>query len=164
MTIELFNGTPILHEVVSVQATATVDTYILDVDLTDMAGERYRCDYVSDPDDSFGLNPFIRNWLAENEYDVLPYTPPTAEAIRASMQPISRRQLRLTLVRNGFSLDSIAATIAALPAGQARDEVSIEWEDSTTFDRLNPTLLTIASALDLTPETVDALWNEAIAA
>ena len=61
-------------------------------------------------------------------------------------------------------LTAVVCAIAALPAGQAKDEAQIEWEDSTTYDRLNPTLLTIASALDLSPETVDALWSEALAA
>lgn len=165
MTITNTNS-PVLHEVFAVKATNTPGVYMLDVELTDMSGERYRCQYVSDPEDTFGLNPVIRNWLIENEgeYDVLPYAPPNAERVREAMPPITRRQLRLTLVRNGFSLATITDTIAALPAGQAKDEAQIEWEDSTTFDRLNPTLLTIASALDLSPETVDTLWTEALAA
>lgn len=164
MTIQNEISAPILHEVFSVRATKEDGVYTLDVELTDMNGERYRCDYFSGPDDNFGLNPFIRSWLAENEYEIQPYVPPTAEAMRASMQPITRRQLRLTLVRNGYSLDTIAATIAALPAGPHKDEAQIEWEDSTTLDRLNPTLLTIASALELSPETVDLMWTEALAA
>lgn len=166
MTIENSDATPILHEVFSVRATQDADIFHVDVELTDMNGERYRCVYVSAPGDDFGLAPTVRNWLIDNEhaYEVLPYVAPTAEQIRAGMQPITRRQLRLTLVRNGFSLDTITATIAALPAGQVKDEAQIEWEDSTTFERLNPTLLTIASALELSPEAVDTMWNEAIAA
>ncbi|MGQ3209548.1 hypothetical protein [Shinella sp.] len=156
----------VLHEVFSVGNTPEPDVYVLDIDITDLNNERYRCIYNSRPDDTFGLNPTIRQWLTDNEgeYEVLPYVPPTAEQIRAGLQPITRRQLRLTLVRNGFSLDSIVGIIAGLPNGQAKDEAQIEWDDATTFDRLNPTLLTIASALELSPETVDTMWNEALAA
>lgn len=165
MTIENNNQTH-LHEVFSIQATERDNVYILDVDLTDSNGERYRCDYVSDPNDTYGLNPTIRHWLSINEgnFIVAPYAPPTAEDLRATMAPVTARQLRLTLIRNGFSLAAISAAIDALPEGQARDEAHVEWEYATTFERLSVTLLTIASALHLSPEAVDAMWIEALAA
>ena len=163
MTIENIQ-TPVLHQVHSIKDTKAENTYLLDVEISDMNGERYRCNYVSSPDDTYGLSPIIRQWLIDNEgsYEVLPYVPPTDEERRASMPSISARQLRLTLVRNGKSLASVNSAIDALPDGQQKEEAEIEWEYATTFDRLSPTLLTIANALSLTPSEVDTLWDEAL--
>lgn len=78
--------------------------------------------------------------------------------------PITKRQLRLTLVRNGISLSDIEAAIAAMPAGQAKEEAQIEWADASTFNRNHPTLLLIAGALGLTEAQIDAMWSEAVLA
>ncbi|WP_368516646.1 hypothetical protein [Rhizobium sp.] len=82
---------------------------------------------------------------------------------REEFLPVTPRQLRLTLVRNGFSLASIATAIDALPDGTAKEEAQIDWEYATKFNRLDPTLLTIASAIGLTPEAIDAFWEQALA-
>jgi protoheme ferro-lyase len=160
------NGTlsvPILHEVFSVRATIDPNVMILDIDITDAFGERYRCEYASTPDDQHGLNPMLRQWLADNDgqYEALPYVPPTLEEIRATMPSITARQLRLTLVRSGYSLSGVSAAIAAIPDAQMREEVEIEWEYATTFDRLSLSLLAIANALGLTDEQVDVMWQSA---
>lgn len=90
------------------------------------------------------------------------YVPPTAEELRERMFPLTARQLRLTLTRNGISMAQVDAAIAAMPDGQEKEEAGIEWEYATTFERLSPTLLAIAGALDLTPEQVDTLWEQAL--
>ncbi len=99
--------------------------------------------------------------------NVSPYVPPpplTADQRRAAMPSVSARQLRLTLVRNGFSLASIDAAISALPAGQQKDEALIEWEYAHEFQRISPTLNSIADALGLTPSIVDLMWAQALTA
>lgn len=93
-----------------------------------------------------------------------PPPPPTPEDTRAAMPPITRRQLRLTLVRNGISLADVSTAIAAIPDDLTRAEAEIEWEDASTYERLHPTLLTIADALALSPEHVDAMWQQALEA
>ncbi len=75
--------------------------------------------------------------------------------------PVTRRQLRLTLVRNGISLESVEATIAAMPEGLAKQEAQIEWADASEFSRQHPTLLVVANALSLTDAQVDAMWRQA---
>ena len=76
MTIENGNNNMQLHEVFSVTATLEPDVYILDVDITDMNGERYRCEYASSPNDPFGLAPVVRTavdqWIATNN-PILPH-------------------------------------------------------------------------------------------
>jgi len=165
MTIENGNNNMQLHEVFSVTATLEPDVYILDVDITDMNGERYRCEYASRPDDTFGLAPVVREnleqWIAAGK-PVGAYVPPTAEAMRASMTPLTPRQLRLALVRSGVSLLSVTAALDALPEGPAKEEAEIEWEYATQFDRLAPALLTIADAIGFTPSEVDTLWEQAL--
>ncbi|MGN7829532.1 hypothetical protein ACTJJ8_22630 [Agrobacterium radiobacter] len=76
-------------------------------------------------------------------------------------QPITRRQLRLTLVRNGISLTDVEAAIASMPDGLAKEEAQIEWADASTFSRTHPTLLLIAAALGLDEAQIDAMWAEA---
>ncbi|MBD9390117.1 hypothetical protein IB237_23230 [Agrobacterium sp. AGB01] len=75
--------------------------------------------------------------------------------------PITKRQLRLTLVRNGIALDDVVSAIAAMPEGLAKAEAQIEWEDASYFTRTHPTLLLIAAALQLSEAQVDAMWLEA---
>lgn len=86
------------------------------------------------------------------------------EPVPVVMTPVTRRQLRLTLVRNGISLASVEALIASMPDGMQKDEAQIEWQDAQTFEREHPTLLLIAQALDLPPGKVDELWIKAMVA
>ena len=82
----------------------------------------------------------------------------------ALTMPITRRQLRLTLVRNGIALASVETAIAAVPDGLAKEEAQIEWADASEFRRQHPTLLLIAASLGLTEAQVDAMWAEAVTA
>lgn len=93
---------------------------------------------------------------------VAPYNEP--DPVPRELTPVTRRQLRLTLVRNGISLGGVEAMITAMPDGMQKDEALIEWEDAQTFERHHPTLLLIAQGLELTPAKVDKMWLEAMAA
>ncbi len=161
----LNSTTPQLHTVYSVTQLDEMDVFLLDVEITDMNGEKTRCAYVSRSGDEYGLNPVIQRWLTDNaaSYVVQPYMPLSPEQVRASLPAVTARQLRLILVRSGISVAAVDAAIDALEAGTAKEEAEIEWEYATTFERLSPTLLTIASALGLSPEKVDAMWEQALA-
>lgn len=76
------------------------------------------------------------------------------------MLSITRRQLRLALVRSGISLGAVEAAIGYMAPEQQKDEAEIEWADAASFDRLHPTLLLVAAALDLPADQVDTsgLW------
>lgn len=80
----------------------------------------------------------------------------------APAPPVTKRQLRLTLVRNGIPLEAVTAAINAMPDGIAKAEAQIEWEDASYFTRTHPTLLQIAMALNLTENQVDAMWDQAV--
>lgn len=91
-------------------------------------------------------------------------TIPAYVAPPAPLPPITKRQLRLTLVRNGISLAAVDTAIEAMPEGLEKAEAQIEWADASEFERSHPTLLLIASALGLTEAQVDAMWLEAVVA
>lgn len=88
----------------------------------------------------------------------------TPDEKRDLMPVITKRQLRLTLVRNGISLAQVEAAIEAMPDGLPKQEAEIEWADASEFRRLHPTLLLVAQALNLSEEQVDAMWEEAVLA
>lgn len=85
--------------------------------------------------------------------------PPTQEEARALMPAISKRQLRLTLVRNGISLLELDAAIQGMG-----DEAVIEWQDSSEYRRLHPLLNQVAAQLSLTQEQIDTMWQQAFTA
>ncbi|MEH3111503.1 MAG: hypothetical protein PGN22_15530 [Agrobacterium cavarae] len=88
----------------------------------------------------------------------LPYSPEVV------LSPVTRRQLRLTLVREGIALASVEALIEAMPEGLVKEEAKIEWADAQSFNRDHPTLLLIAEALSLSPTRVDEMWVKAMVA
>ncbi|MCO7727372.1 hypothetical protein NJB93_12285 [Brucella intermedia] len=88
----------------------------------------------------------------------------TPDEKRELMPVITKRQLRLTLVRNGISLAQVEAAIEAMPEGLPKQEAEIEWDTASEFRRTHPTLLLVAQALDLSDEQVDALWEKAVLA
>lgn len=60
---------------------------------------------------------------------------------------ITRRQLRIWLVRNSFSLDQVVNLLEQLPDAQERAEALIEWNDATAYSRNHPLLISVATQL-----------------
>lgn len=110
------------------------------------------------PDGDCRFDPALNEWVLNPAFE------PTPEEKRELMPVITKRQLRLTLVRNGISLAQVEAAIAAMPDGLPKQEAEIEWADASEFRRLHPTLLLVAQALCLSEEQVDAMWEEAVLA
>ena len=80
----------------------------------------------------------------------------------SSSPPIlTRRQLRLALVTNGFALADIEALINQIEDDMQRQIIQIEWQDATVFERNSSSLLVMAGLLQLTNGQVDALWSQA---
>lgn len=157
-------NTGVLHEVFQVRATSDQDAYLLDVDLTDMNGERYRCNYVSRPGDEHGLNPAIQQWLVDNKgsYEIVTYVPPTSEEIRASMSPLTRVAFRTAFKNAGMTTAVIAAAIFSVEDESEQEDLQIAWEDSVSFQRLDPLVLLIADRTGKTPQQIDAIWTAAV--
>ncbi len=105
----------------------------------------------------------IAEWEFNEEGERVNTIPPFV-APPVPSPPITRRQLRLTLVRNGIALSTVEAAIEAMPEGLEKAEAQIEWADASEFERSHPTLLLIASALGLAEAQVDTMWLEAAVA
>lgn len=115
--------------------------------------------FIADkPDGEFEYDPDRDEWVPQAGPDLSPYE------LRELMKPVTKRHLRLTLVRNGISLAQVEAAIASMPDGLAKQEAEIEWQDASEFGRLHPTLLLVAEALGLSPEKVDQMWEQAVSA
>ena len=88
--------------------------------------------------------------------------PPAPEPVPPA---ITRRQLRLWLVRHGISLSAVEAAIDKLPEPQ-RTEARIEWEDASVYERDNPLLVRLAGEVlrvsdKALSEALDAAFREA---
>ncbi|WDZ78747.1 hypothetical protein PWG15_09755 [Ensifer adhaerens] len=152
-----------LNDVYSVQKTREDGVLLVKCNITDLEDAVYDCDYVSRPEDGFGLNPAIRKWLTDNsDFPFVDYVPPTDEESRQVMPSLSARQFRLGLVGAGVSPEAVATTIAAMPLGAERDRAQIEWEYGDTFHRIHPLVATIAIGFGLSDLQVDALWLAAV--
>ncbi|MGU3575632.1 hypothetical protein ACLBWZ_08865 [Brucellaceae bacterium C25G] len=153
-----------IHNVFSVTRTVD-DCLMVDMDYTGTLG-RGRAVYAYRASDTYSpLTPLISKWLDDNNPEILPYvvpSSPTSEEERAQMPPLTRRQLRLTLLRSGIPLAHVEACIAAMPEGLEKQEAEIEWADASQFSRLHPTLLLVVDGLNLTAEQVDKMWEYAL--
>ena len=74
---------------------------------------------------------------------------------------ISARQIRLWLVRAGYSLDTVAQVIASIPDQATRDTVAIEWEYAPVIERAHPWLVPLGQALGMDAENIDQAFREA---
>lgn len=78
------------------------------------------------------------------------------------MPDITRRQLRLALLRLGITSDHVEARIAALEiAPIEREAAMIEWRDSNTYQRDHWLVQMLGNALGMTEAQIDAVWVNA---
>ena len=75
---------------------------------------------------------------------------------------LTRRQFRLALATNGYSLTDIEALIAQIEDDTQRQIIQIEWQDATVFERNNNSLLAMSSPMGLSSAQIDALWSQGL--
>lgn len=75
---------------------------------------------------------------------------------------ISARQVRLWLINNGISLNSIEQAIDSIEDAQLREKTRVDWEYAPYVERNHPMLIPIASILGLTETDLDQAFLEAI--
>ena len=78
------------------------------------------------------------------------------------LKPLTRRQLRLALVMNGFALADIEALINQIEDDTQRQIIQIEWQDATVFERNNSSLFVMAALMGLSSAQIDELWAQAL--
>ena len=99
-----------LHEIISVSDTDEPGVYLAKVDLTDMVGERYTCEYVVRPDDNFGLAPVIRSAVSQWIADGRPVDP---GAIDCPLFLLAGETDHITPAPQVFAFADVVATPAA---------------------------------------------------
>ena len=72
-------------------------------------------------------------------------------------QVLSRKQARQALILVGL-FKNVKQAIDSIPDETQRLLVQVEWDDSDTYQRDNPTLMMLASALGLSSEALDQLF------
>jgi hypothetical protein len=102
-------------------------------------------------------------------WEVVPMPAPPEPEVSKQMpeerapRAVTRRQLRLWLVRNGIPLSAVEAAIDALPEPQ-RTEARIEWEDASVYEPTNPLLVALAGkVLGLSGEVLEQTLSKAFA-
>lgn len=85
---------------------------------------------------------------------------PEIEPAAPVLVPITRRQLRLTLLAHGL-LDQVEPAIAALDEPE-RSVATIEWQDASEYRRDHPLIAQVGTALELDEAAIDAMWIEAM--
>lgn len=86
-----------------------------------------------------------------------PPAPPAPPVSPAIPQSITRAQAKLALLGAGL-LDNVQPAIDAITDPTQRAAAQIEWDDRLTFERTNPTLIALATAMGMSSEQLDALF------
>ena len=81
---------------------------------------------------------------------------------KPSLKPLTRRQLRLALIMNGFALANIEALINQIEDDMQRQIIQIEWQDATVFERNNSSLFAMAALMGLSSAQIDEIWSQAL--
>lgn len=144
-----------VHEILRVRETPQSGVLLIDATI-EIEGAAEAVTYALYPDDMEGAAPLLRAALAGGSYVIEPSTPQTAEEGRAAIEPLSSRQIRLTLLNIGITEDMVDEKLAGDALG------IIEWKHATQFERLHPLIEALAAAFALPPEQVDDLWSWAL--
>ena len=70
---------------------------------------------------------------------------------------VSRKQARKALLLAGL-FEAVQPAIDAIEDPLQRQLVQIDWDDAQTYERDDPTLLSLAAALGMSDEQLDALF------
>lgn len=103
------------------------------------------------PDDSIELNPPSEfHVLVNGQWQFSP------ELKRASLKPLSARQVRLILTQFGYRAQVESAI------NLASQDVKDEWNYANEFERTSPVLNGMAQMLGLSAEDVDAMFEQGV--
>lgn len=155
-----------VHEIISVTATDETDVYLAVVEVTDADEGRYVTEYVSRPNDPFGLASAVRaaivQWISDGK-PVAPYVPPpepTPEELRERMPPLQKWRFETVIALEGLKED-IDTAIENLPEPQ-KTIAKNKREFVPEFYRTDPLFDLLGSLVGKTPEEIDTLWEQAL--
>ena len=121
--------------------------------------------YTDGSQDDYITNDMIQ--LTDDEVDrhLNPQKYMSAEEKREkylkNLKPLTRRQFKLILLKHDL-LDKVSEGLVKIEDKTLRMQAQIEFEDSTMFDRLNPTLLLLYKAMGISESKLDSMWEEGL--
>ena len=78
-----------------------------------------------------------------------------------SLDPVSPRQIRIALLKNGITPEIISSALESLEEPQ-KSAALIEWEYATEFKRDHYLVPSVATSLGWSTEQLDSLWSYAV--
>ena len=121
--------------------------------------------YTDGSQDDYITNDMIQ--LTDDEVDrhLNPQKYMSAEEKREkylkNLKPLTRRQFKLILLKHDL-LDKVSEGLVKIEDKTLRMQAQIEFEDSTMFDRLNPTLLLLYKAMGISESKLDSMWEDGL--
>ena len=109
-------------------------------------------EYIKMTDDEIDRHLFPEKYMTGAE---------KRERYLKSLVPLTRRQFKLILLKYDL-LDKVSEGLVKIEDKTLRMQAQIEFEDSTMFDRLNPTLLMLYKAMDISESKLDSMWEEGL--
>lgn len=98
---------------------------------------------------------FNLRWNEENKsWDRKPIVKPVPQSVTAT-------QIRLWLIKNGISMNTIYGAIEAIPDPKIKEEVSVLWEYAPYIERNNPFVAMMGQTLGLDDVALDQAFREA---
>ena len=89
-------------------------------------------------------------------------TPEQRVVDKAKVLPaLTRRQFKLALLDDGL-LEQVDLAISNIQDPAVKARIQIEYAESTTFERLNPSVVAMCQMLGLTDAQINALWEHAL--
>jgi DNA phosphorothioation-dependent restriction protein DptG len=85
----------------------------------------------------------------------------TPEEISQTLKSLTRRQFKLALLDNNLT-SSIETLINSIGDEAIKARIEIEYNESTNFERLNPSVVLMLQSLGLTVEQVNTMWINAL--
>jgi hypothetical protein len=97
-----------------------------------------------------------------NNCNIMPRnTDPNTPSVSNNYPKVSARQVRLWLIQNGISLQSVYDAINTIEDPSLRDSVAVEWEYAPYIERSHPMLIPLGQNLGLTEPQIDQAFIEA---
>lgn len=109
-------------------------------------------EYIKMTDDEIDRHLFPEKYMTGAE---------KRERYLKSLVPLTRRQFKLILLKYDL-LDKVSEGLVKIEDKTLRMQAQIEFEDSTMFERLNPTLLMLYKAMGISESKLDSMWEEGL--
>jgi len=84
-----------------------------------------------------------------------------AEIQRNSMQTLTRRQFKLTLLENDL-IQVVESAIESIADQKLKTRIQIEYTESEKFERTSESVKYMLQLMNLTDEQADTLWLQAM--